>query len=422
MLILIIDSEMRAWSAAPPASAHSAKGHRQVKSASSLPTNIFASTIERLRSPISTALSPTVAGSVRSKLVHADHARAQFIREWQSSSATASPASTTPRLLSPASSASAHADPFRIEMPKRRDPYHRTVQRLLDGENLSGSIERLPDLGSQRRAVTVAENRKFGQSTHRRAYSHEHNLQRKASVGNLRDPSPLRRGEIALLSPLAMQIPEGIAETDETSASPGKPRAVSAAASYPATPTLKQSEVEEPSPELPEKAYVNKELPALPSYLMPEPLFASSTRGEDKQMRKVSLASPKHSFAFESRFSAWTTTSEEYNEDDSTTEEADGSSPTFSSVRDESFSLSGHTSPMMRFSDPFSAKTSPRRVDNNDEVAPRESTNAQEIDAANWQLQGPLDVADEAPVVARKEMTPMEQLLDEFEYLGAALL
>jgi hypothetical protein len=213
-----------------------------------------------------------------------------------------------------------------------------------------------------------------------------------------------------------MQIPEGIAEADETLASPGKQRAVSAAASYPPTPILKQSEVAEPSSTLPGKAYVNKELPALPSYLMPEPLFAAFGRGEDKT--RGPMGSPKEESV--SRFSAWTMTSGGYNEDDWTTEEADGSSPTFSSVRDDSLSLSGHTSPMIRFSNPFSgAKTNSQHVAKHDEVAPRETTKAQEMDAAGWQLQGPLDVADEA---ARKEMTPMEQLLDEFDYLGAALL
>ena len=203
---------------------------------------------------------------------------------------------------------------------------------------------------------------------HRRAWSLEHNLKRKASSRNLRDPSPLRKDIGQLESPLphlpVMDIPEEIKEVDESAASPGKPRAVSADAScfgHSKFQTVGSGEF------LPSKRKVRRQQRPTSPAIIP------NSRATFRQLLITARRSAKGTSTSSACHSGATTPLKADSRPgqphrkimlkatQQQTDGADGSSPTLSSVRDDSvFSISGHTSPMISFSDPFSAKTSPR--------------------------------------------------------------
>jgi hypothetical protein len=374
----------------------------------------------------------------------------------QQSPVTTSPSSSAPTVKPPSlvRSGSTESELMPIRVPKRRDPYHRTVQLLLESENLAASVERLPPPTFHGRSVTVSDNRSFGQSSHRRAFSMESPNRRSSSFGN---PSRLRYSMAiddsrSPLSPIDDDIIKEGHPLFSEKALPRPPVSLTPHYAFAEPPKAEDEYELFPDFERPESALPNidKALPALPSYLVPDPLFSASSPVDYNSFN--SLFSGVHSLwpqgppPARSRFSCWTTASEDcnddgevavgpgYDDDDYTREttlevdERNDSgcySSTFSSIGD---SLSGHTSPI-QFSDPFSAKTSPRTPRFDERVVGREPSTE---DAASEHGESiAADAEDEEKTHQRerdessknlKHMTQMEQLMNEFEYLGAALI
>jgi hypothetical protein len=254
------------------------------------------------------------------------------------------------------------------------------------------------------RAVTAPEGRLPFQMIHRRAFSHESGLRGASSA--LQEICAAEE----IVVPPRFEIPYSITEIDETS----PPRMVgsrrygdfdndgmmSANTSRPET-AVKPSR----------QPNIDKELPQLPSYLVPSPLFSHSFPDPHEQAKELFI-----DFNFQqeqSRFSAWSEDLGHSDADDSELETGDGQSSTFSSVWD-----SGHSSPTL---DPFYLSLgSPDDIGGND-------GNTQTSDASR-DLEDYLSPVrgDERKSEAKnepvREMTQMEKLLDEFEYLGAALM
>jgi hypothetical protein len=158
----------------------------------------------------------------------------------------------------------------------------------------------------------------------------------------------------------------------------------------------------------PLKFNLDKELPALPSYLVPSPLFSQTVLPNSKP------ADPSPFFidwtCKESRFSAWTAIVEDY---DSDTDGHDGLSSTFSDIQD-----SGHPSPSQLL-DPF-------LVSSKDVKVPEDMPHSESQESAKLR-QGDdhqLGSPEKTPLAGVKSRTlsNMDKLMEEFEYMGAELI
>ncbi|OCK77784.1 hypothetical protein K432DRAFT_407010 [Lepidopterella palustris CBS 459.81] len=151
---------------------------------------------------------------------------------------------------------------------------------------------------------------------------------RSLSIGKVRDPSPLRN---AVVYEDPLHIPEDIEESKNEEGFSQMPDdnllsfVSTPLADMQCPPSRRKAEMDR---SLREPLLVEKELPALPSYLLPEPLFfqtdASDTLGELQVFDKT-MSNPEPS----SHFSLWSTTSMAYT---SPTSDEGVHSPTFSSL------------------------------------------------------------------------------------------
>jgi hypothetical protein len=169
---------------------------------------------------------------------------------------------------------------------------------------------------------------------------------------------------------------------------------------------------EKPAVIAPVKANLHKELPDLPSYLIPSPLFSHTVIPDPKQANPSAFVLD---WSFQqSRFSAWTALSEEEDDDDESdtdTDGQDGLSSTFSDIQD-----SGHPSPLRISSDPFWTSPFDDDILKSQKMAIEPSTEDYTLGSRE---QTPIAGAQGQP---KKEMTPMEELMHEFEFIGAALI
>jgi hypothetical protein len=398
-LTVIVATEIRAWSAAPPEEPQSALGHRQIKSASSAPNDPFFFPMARAKSPVSASI-PGVGGRGRS-------IRLQKIGQRDGSLSHKSSHSTT-SAVDPISTEQSNpyqaTQPFysagfglsSIMLPKLRAPYSATTLRG-PFSSTSSLDEDYFEIQGPRRAVTAPEAQSQTHSLHRRAFSHESGLKGASSALH-------RVCAEEVVVPPSFDIPDSITEIDESS----PPRVVQRRELVHDNSSLNITE-SRPETAVPSgKPDVNKALPELPSYLVPSPLFSHSFADPSEQAKGLFLDLDFK----QSRFSAWTEDLNGSDIEDSDIELGDGRSSTFSSVWD-----SGHTSPL-RFSDPFYTSLGPVSDDGGKRTSTRDPDAADHPRDSGMALEDDEKQAD----LVTKQMTQMEQLLDEFEYLGAALL
>ena len=385
------ESEIRAWSAAPPEEPQSALGHRATKSASSAPINPFTLRMDRIKSPVS-ARPPGVGGRGRSIRLQSAPNRFESTQPLVISTSSGFDRPSEYSTLQPPYSAGPVLS--NINFPKLRAPYSSTTLHgpfSISGEQDDVFLE--PNF--PRRAVTAPVSQEHGHHLHRRAFSHESGLKGASSAFH-----QVCADEVVV--PPSFYMPDSITEADENS----PPRITQRRSLKTDSISLNTSSGSRPETA---KADVNKALPELPAYLIPSPLFSHSFPEPSEQSKDLF-----RDFNFrESRFSAWTEDLNGSDVDDSDVEVGDGRSSTFSSVWE-----SGHTSPL-RFSDPFYSSLG---VDGDDDDKAKE---LQDHDEASQQLHSDTALVKDGyhgESHTRREMTQMEQLLDEFEYLGAALL
>lgn len=250
------------------------------------------------------------------------------------------------------------------------------------------------------RAVTAPEGRPTFQMIHRRAFSHESGLRGASSA--LQEICAAEE----IVVPPRFEIPDSITEIDETS----PPRVVGNRGyvnfdndSMMSVNTSRPETALKPS----RRPNTDKELPQLPSYLVPSPLFSHSFPDPHEQAKELFIDVDFQ----QSRFSAWSEDLGHSDADDSELETGDGQSSTFSSVWD-----SGHSSPSL---DPFYLTLgSPDGIGGNVEYTQNPDAST-DLDGYGSPVQ---DAELTSETKAGREMTQMEKLLDEFEYLGAALM
>jgi hypothetical protein len=167
----------------------------------------------------------------------------------------------------------------------------------------------------------------------------------------------------------------------------------------PATISIPPPEVQTQSPTTQAQLDLNKNLPELPAYLVPKPLFSKTPDIPREGLLRLSSLG----LTFDrSRFSEWT----EYagsETDESDFEGADGRSSTFSDVFE-----SGSTSPMF--------SSSPLK-----EASPRREEKVQ-FSATITEIPIPALTPALTPDVSVKEVSQMDKLIQEFDYLGSALV
>lgn len=188
------------------------------------------------------------------------------------------------------------------------------------------------------------------------------------------------------------------------------------------------SKVEDPSwsskdvPTESDMVNLDKALPALPSYLVPSPLFSRKILADPRAAKPSPFVVDWTSK--QSRFSIWTALSEEAEaeaedadaDNESDTDFQDGVSSSFSDIQD-----SGYPSPLNFSSDPFWTSTSEKMLNRSQKQDPQTlfsapATNHYRLDSPEQNSLGGCDS------LTMKNMTAMEQLLEEFEYIGSALI
>jgi hypothetical protein len=395
VLISCTESEIRAWSAAPPEEPQSALGHRPIKSASSVPVDPFSLGMDRFNSPVSARL-PGVGGRGRSIRLHSAPRRFESSQPFDVNSGSGLDEKSEYSTIQPPYSAGTGLS--EIYLPKLRPPYSATS---LNGP-FSASRDEDDVFWEPNFPIRVSTAPEYQAPTHyfhRRAFSDDSGLKGASSAFH-------RACAQEVVVPPSFYMPDSITEADENS----PPRVTQRRSLATDSISLNLSTDSRPETAVPAvKPNVNKALPELPAYLVPSPLFSHSFPEPNEQEKDLFL---DVNFR-ESRFSAWTEDLNGSDVDDSDIEVGDGRSSTFSSVWD-----SGHTSPL-RFSDPFYSSLGPVDHDGGKEQS------AQYPDAASYQRDSGMALVtdeDQAESHTMREMTQMEKLLDEFEYLGAALL
>jgi hypothetical protein len=319
----------------------------------------------------------------------------------------------------PLSASSTSSNSQSINLPKRRVPHGRTAQMLREEYQIDSAVDIMPNTLHHRRAVTAGDIRPVTQFIHRRTVSDETIMHLSPSIG-----VPPQRHSIAR-KPVARQanflsnvaIPDSITEVDSPPKASRQNDQTHPGVTVPPSGLnllgleLPSWSSEKPVPVAPVKANLHKELPDLPSYLIPSPLFSHAVIPDPKPANPSAFVLD---WSFQqSRFSAWTALSEEEDDDESDTDTdgQDGLSSTFSDIQD-----SGHPSPLRISSDPF--WTSPFDDDN---------FNSQKITIERSAEEYTLGSREQTPIAGaqgqtKKEMTPMEELMHEFEFIGAALI
>lgn len=391
------------------------KIRRNIKSASTSPSSMLRTAFSHLKDP-SSALTPSQGGRGRSRTLHSERTRSgrtndPSIRELRM---------TWPQSAISPSSLSPEASPMDIPSPRPESPMElspngyqllpkkrRSLQRLLDVEEEPEVIEMFPstsEMRMPRRSVSTADGR-----LHRRGRSSDDfRSRRSSSLGRTRAPSPLRQVLSQEDNFPTVRIPENIQEVDwEDLRSPRRPI---------------ESSVVSLSP-----LDVNKELPALPSYLIPDPLFSHTPRDEGSE--DVTAATLAAFSSPRSHFSIWSTASE----DDPGSPVTDGNtnSPTLSSTKGASTGVNTPgLSPEQQSVEEFLSKEDLKSLSLElpDQDPYEALMDGKTPTAASFQLhslQKGLQVGNQHPrteVQIPHQQTQMEDLLDQFEYLGAAVV
>jgi len=281
-------------------------------------------------------------------------------------------------------------------LPRKR----KSLQRLLDVEEEPETIEMFPSAANFRSRGLPGSN--ADHRNRRRTLSDERSPRRSLSQSRLQAPSPLRNVVFQDDARIGIRIPEDIKEVDyEDLHSPRK--------------QIKSQQASQ-SP-------INKELPALPSYLVPDPLFSYSTHEDNDIEMDATLTS----FSSQrSRFSLWSTTSE----DDPGSPVADDNtvSPTTSSVKDTSSSVCTPNRLSPKQLDGFLSKDDLKNLslESPEEDAFEAIMDGKTPTAASFQLHRLHNrfsaSTEHSQAEVQAPLTQRENLLEQFEYLGAALV
>jgi len=387
---------------------------RNIKSASDSPSSPLRTAFCHLKNPVS-ALTPSQGGRGRSRTLHPDRTRSsrtndpsisEFRLTWPQSAASSSQSSNASPIYFPSprpESPMELAPNGQQLLPKRR----RSLQKLLDVEEEPETMDMFPTPGSmpvRGRSVSTADLRQ-----HRRRSSEEYGTRRSSSQGRLRAPSPLRNVVSQDGNFSVIRIPEDIQEVDwEDMRSPRR--------------------LIESSPVSHSPLDVNKELPALPSYLIPDPLFSRTPKSEDEEFESDAALAPFSSPR--SHFSIWSTASED--DPGSPITDNNTNSPTLSSVKDTSTGVCTpqQSSSPQQSMDEFLIKEDLKSLtmEQHDEDPFEVIMDGKTPTAASFQLHG---VNANEQVESKNPMSnvqiphqsmQMQDLLDQFDYLGAAVL
>ena len=346
------------------------EAQRNIKSASSSPTTVLKSAFDHVLHPVPpSALTPSQGGRGRSRILHGTHDRTErtndpSIRELRGSEFA--PGSGILRLPEEACSVEIPGSPMEMVpngmplMPtQRKASPHRFVREAVELSNPPDTVDVLAvsrDLRVRGRSPSSTDRRRSSGIHQHQRHSNDWTSRRSASLGrSRREPSPLRN--VLLHSydqdQLNSRIPEGITEAENED--PMSPRRayqdVIGSKRQPRTTPLdvQTKAVNEARPASrteslvsPATAETEKELPPLPAYLLPEPLF--STRQPKMEDFDTAIRAMNDAFEPDSRFSVWSTPSDvtDLDHPESPSTEHVEFSPTFSSIKD---SESGACSP-----------------------------------------------------------------------------
>jgi hypothetical protein len=393
------------------------------------------------------ALTPSQGGRGRSRILHGDHKRGQrtkspSVRELKKhiSRPVTMPSQTDLFLeRSPVEMSSAHPKPLFINKRRSNSP-HITVRRLQEIEAPATLPEAFPsNEGQPERGgfESYTDSSRPSRLAHRRGFSESHSSRRSGSLGRAREPSPLRnvilsREQAQTVD--SLQIPTGIPEEDIVSPRKlpselnltfsARPR------SEPSTPSVERHDTMLATP-----PHYNKELPVLPSYLVPQPLFV---RSESSDMEAALQAlHEQYRQPGRAEFASWRAELDiplpESPDSETDAVGSDSHSPTFSSIKG---GTSGVCTPH-RLSElpdwPLRAAFARASVDFNlDNGVSNLSNHARTVSTTSSTVPYSLPPGFDGNPFAEKRiegqdmgprsMTQMEQLLDEFDYLGAALI
>jgi hypothetical protein len=321
---------------------------------------------------------------------------------------------------------------------KRTHSPNRLVRRIQETERpASLTTDSFPhDERTTERGRSVS-NREIGRPSrpsHRRGYSEEYAMRRSASLNGKRAPSPLRNvvmNQEEARAVDSLQIPTGIPELDgEDIMSPRK-----FSAEKPQTPGCKRQSGSEMDFEMTgynhsrnSSINTNKELPDLPDFLMPEPLFfQSDANGMQAALESLSIQynqQPTYS-PYQLEFDIPLPESPSFDQEQF---DSEAQSPTFSSIKG---GTSGISTPHRLSELPeWPLRDTDLGLDFNRSIE-RLSIHARSESTTSTAMYSLPIGCDGNPFATEKshdaepevrQLSQMEQLLDEFEYLGAALL
>jgi hypothetical protein len=393
------------------------------------------------------ALTPSQGGRGRSRILHGDHERRhrtkspslkELKRRISRPMAYPSPVDMLPK-SSPVEMLSARVEPLFVHKKRSNSP-HIMVRRLQESEMPAAVPEEFPGndgLLDRGRSVSYNDNSRPVRISHRRGFSENYSKRRSTSLGRAREPSPLRNVIFSSEQTQAvnsLQIPTGIPEMDgEDIVSPCKlPSELNLALvlrphSEPSTPKVEVPR-DHVRPSTPPR--YNKELPVLPSYLMPRPLFV---RSESSDM-EAALQALHERYDQHAEFVSWNVELDvPLPESPDSATGSDSHSPTFSSIRGDA---SGVSTPQRLSQLPDWPLGRPLTGSSMDldlshdvdslSIHARTASNASTAVpyilpvgfGSNPFSEHRMEGQDTGP----RKMTQMEQLLDEFDYLGAALI
>lgn len=316
---------------------------------------------------------------------------------------------------------------------KRTHSPNRLVRRIQETERPAGlATEAYPQekmTNERGRSVSHREISRPARPSHRRGFSEEFVMRRSGSLNGKRAPSPLRnvamnQEEFRTID--GLQIPTGIPEIDgEDVMSPRKfpserPRTPNHDMDYQMTGChhSRNSSIN-----------TNKELPDLPDFLMPEPLFfQSDADGMHAALNSLNLQyGPQGTYSpYQLEFDIPLPESPSPEKDMQFDSEAQ--SPTFSSIKGGTSGISTPNRlselPEWPLRDADLGVDFSRSIEKLSIHARSESTTSTAMYSLPIGCDGnpfAMEKSHEAEPEVR-QLSQMEQLLDEFEYLGAALI
>lgn len=381
---------------------------RNIKSASGSPPSVLKMAFSHLKD-LSPTLTPSNGGRGRSRTLHPSHARSErthdpSIREFRM---TWPPLATSPTSISPDAALEDTPSPI-AESPMELAPNgqqllprkRKSLQRLLDVEEEPETIDMFPSTSSFHALGLPGSN--ADRRNRRGRSSDEYSSRRSLSQSRLQAPSPLRNVVFQDDARIGVRILDDIKEVDyEDLRSPRKQIE---------SQQMSQSSID-----------VNKELTVLPSYSVPDPLFPYSTHEDNDTEMEATLAS---------RFSLWSTASED--DPGSPVTDDNTASPTSSSIKGTSSSICtpNRLSPKQGSLDGFLSQEDFKNLSlESPEEDPFEALmDGKTPKAASFQLHQlhngfPTDTEHpQAEVHAPLMMTQGENLLEQLEYLSAALV